>query len=464
MAYMVTHCHKYAAISAAGGWLKYLLDEDLICMLMGQVGLLVSKMLEMSYFLFWISFMKTVSIQSIQTYDARYKLNAGEGADSIHSDPMYSYAVTILKTDSQHDGVGLALTLGGGNDLVCQAIDSLAQILVGRDIESMMGEFGATYAQIAEHPRYRWLGPHKGVVHLALASITNACFDLWAKARDVPLWKLLIDLTPDEIVQVFYPRYLEDVLTVDDVYTLLNAEQPYRAERENIIQNGYPGYDTSVGWFQYSDEEIKSKAVQSIQRGFDALKLKVGSVDSQRDIRRAHLLREAVGDEVKIMLDVNQQWTLPQAIRLCLELADMDPYWIEEPTHPDDVLAHQTLARAIAPLKLALGEHVPNQIMFKNYLQAGTAGFLQVDCTRVGGISEFIAVSLLARKFGVPVVPHVGDMGQVHQHLVLFNHITMGHDVVFLEHIPHLRDHFVHPAHVEGGVYVTHRCPVAAPI
>ena len=403
--------------------------------------------------------MKTVSIKSIQTYDARFKLNAGEGADSIHSDPRYSYAVTILKTDSTAVGIGVALTLGGGNDLVCQAIDALAQILVGRDIEAVMGEFGVIYAQIADHPQYRWLGPHKGIVHLALASITNACFDLWAKARGVPLWKLLIDLTPDAIVQLFYPRYLEDVLTVEDVYQLLNAEQPYRAGREGIVQHGYPGYDTSVGWFQYSDDEIKSKAVQSIQKGFGALKLKVGSADPQRDIRRAHLLREVVGDQVKIMLDVNQQWTLPQAIRMCLELEAMTPYWIEEPTHPDDVLAHQTLARAIAPLKLALGEHVPNQVVFKNYLQAGAAGFIQVDCTRVGGVSEFIAVSLLARKFGVPVVPHVGDMGQIHQHLVLFNHIALGHEVIFLEHIPHLRDHFVHPARVSDGVYVTPQVP-----
>lgn len=403
--------------------------------------------------------MPTPFVQSIQTLDARFKLNTGEGADSIHFDPIYSYAVTVLKTDSQHEGIGLAFTLGGGNDLVCQAIESLAQILVGRDIESIMGEFGTIYAQIAEHPQYRWLGPHKGVVHLALSSITNACFDLWAKARGVPLWKLLLDLTPYDIVRLLNLRYLEDVMTTQDVYALMAAEQSRRAGRESVIQRGYPGYDTSVGWFQYSDDEIKSRATQSTRQGFGALKLKIGSADPQRDIRRANLLREVVGDDVNIMLDVNQQWTLPQAIRMCLELAAMNPYWIEEPTHPDDVLAHQTLARAIAPLKLALGEHVPNQVMFKNYLQAGTAGFIQVDCTRVGGVSEFIAVSLLARKFGVPVVPHVGDMGQIHQHLVLFNHIALGHEALFLEYIPHLRRHFLYPARVENGVYVTPELP-----
>ena len=200
---------------------------------------------------------------------------------------------------------------------------------------------------------------------------------------------------------------------------------------------------------------IKDNISRSIAQGFDALKLKIGSQDPERDIRRANLVREAAGADARVMLDVNQQWTLTQAIDICDRLRDMNPYWIEEPTHPDDVRAHQTLARTIAPLKLALGEHVPNQVIFKNYLQAGAAGFLQPDCVRLGGVSEFIAVSLLARKFGVPVVPHVGDMGQIHQHLVLFNHIALGHEVVFLEYIPHLREHFVFPARVEGGVYHT---------
>ena len=183
------------------------------------------------------------------------------------------------------------------------------------------------------------------------------------------------------------------------------------------------------------------------------MKLKVGSADTNRDTRRAYMVREAAGDEAKVMLDANQSWSLPQAIRACLDLADMSPYWIEEPTQPDDVLAHQTLARAIAPMKIALGEHVSNRILFKNFLQAGATSFVQVDCTRVGGISEFITVSMLARKFGIPVVPHVGDMGQIHQHLVLFNHIVLGQEVVFLEYIPHLRQHFVNPAVVSGGVY-----------
>ena len=269
----------------------------------------------------------------------------------------------------------------------------------------------------------------------------------------------MLDLTPDQLLNTIDFHYLDDALTRDDALALLNAELPQRAARLAIIERGYPGYDTSIGWFQYSDDTIKQNIIRSLDQGFDAVKLKVGSLDPQRDIRRAFLVRETVGESARVMLDVNQQWTLPQAIAMCRQLRDMNPYWIEEPTHPDDVLAHQTLSRAIAPLKLALGEHVPNQVIFKNYLQAGAAGFLQPDCVRLGGVSEFIAVSLLARKFGLPVVPHVGDMGQIHQHLVLFNHIALGHEVIFLEYIPHLRGRFVHPARVQDGVYATPQEP-----
>lgn len=403
--------------------------------------------------------MSNITITAAIAHDQRYTLEAGAGADSVHSDPQYSYAVTQLRSDSAHAGIGLALTLGGGNDLVCRAIDELAQILVGREIEALMADFGAIYAAILEHPQYRWLGPHKGIVHLALASIVNACYDLWAKARGLPLWQLLLELSPEQLLATLHLRYLEDALSADDALAILRAEQPKRSSREAILDSGYPGYDTSIGWFHYSDDAIKENVVQSMDRGFDAVKLKVGSADPARDIRRAFLVREIVGDHARVMLDVNQQWTLAQAIDMCGRLRAMNPYWIEEPTHPDDILAHQTLARAVAPLKLALGEHLPNAIIFKNYLQADAAGFLQADCVRQGGVSEFITISLLARKFGLPIVPHVGDMGQIHQHLALFNHIALGHEVIFLEYIPHLREHFQLPAQVENGVYATPREP-----
>lgn len=397
--------------------------------------------------------MSSVVITRVSTQDARFQLKPGEGVDAIHTNPQYAYAVARLHTDGALTGVGLALTLGQGTEMVCKAIETLAAPLVGREIEDLMADFGRVFRQIADHPQLRWLGPHKGVVHLALASITNACFDLWAKARGVPLWQLLIDLAPEQVVALLDLSYLEDVLLPNEAAALLRRELPRRAERQPMLVRGYPGYDTSVGWFHYSDEQVRANARLALDAGFTAMKLKVGSPDHARDIRRALMVRETVGPGVQIMLDANQQWTLPAAVRICLELAAMDPYWIEEPTHPDDVLAHQTLARAIAPINLAVGEHIPHRVLFKNYLQAGAAHFIQVDCTRVGGISEFITVSLLARKFNLPVVPHVGDMGQIHQHLVLFNHVALGHDEIFLEYIPHLRDYFQYPAHVADGVY-----------
>jgi L-fuconate dehydratase len=396
-------------------------------------------------------------IQSVSIRDVRYPIGDGHGSDAIHRDPIYSYAVTELHDDRGRTGVGLAFTLGEGNQLVCEAARFYAQRLVGKPIEDIVAQFGALQRDLADEQQFRWLGPHKGVVQLALASVTNACWDLWAKTRDVPLWKLLLELSPEEVVATLDLSYLEDELTAEKAVGLLRQYLSSRPSREGILKSGYPGYDTSVGWFNYDDEQIRENCKRAIAQGFTAMKLKVGSRDPGRDVRRAGIVREVAGDVARVMLDANQQWTLPQALHACQLLKAVTPFWIEEPTHPDDVLGHLTLAEALAPTRLALGEHVPNRVVFKNYLQARCVGFIQVDAVRVAGVSEFIAVSLLSRKFGVPVVPHVGDMGQLHQHLVLFNHIALGHEVVFLEHIPHLREHFVHPCRVENGVYHTSR-------
>jgi L-fuconate dehydratase len=393
-------------------------------------------------------------IDKIQIQDKRFELSTGVGSDAIHKDPQYSYAVTKL-TEGNQTGTGLAFTLGEGNNLVCKAAQFYADTLKGVGIEELMSDFGKTFRTLSNEQQFRWLGPHKGVVHLGLASVTNACYDLWAKKRGVPLWKLLIDLSPEEIVNTLDLSYLEDVLTREEAIEMLQSQTDLKKSREGILDIGYPGYDTSVGWFNYDDEKVRENCKKAIDNGFTAMKLKVGSKDPKRDIRRANIVREVAGEGSKIMLDANQQWTLPQAISICNELKNMNPYWVEEPTHPDDILAHQTLAKKIAPVKLALGEHVPNRIIFKNYLQTGCTSFAQVDAVRVGGVSEFITISLMCKKFGVPIVPHVGDMGQLHQHLVLFNHIAMGHEALFLEHIPHLKQHFVNPIKIENGVYRT---------
>lgn len=396
---------------------------------------------------------KTVTITKVKVSDKQFRLKEGAGSDAVHTTPIYAYAVCQLQTDGPLEGTGLAFTLGMGNDLVCQAISYLSGRLEGREIHELMADYGTTFREMADDPNFRWLGPHKGVVHLALASITNACFDLWAKAMQVPLWKLLIDLPPEKIINTLDFSYLEDVLTPLEATELLNNAQQGKAGRMAILEQGYPGYDTSVGWFNYSDEKITENVKKAMDRGFTAMKLKVGSKDPNRDLRRAELIRRVAGDEATIMLDANQQWNLPMALRIGKELSAINPYWIEEPTHPDDIAAHVVLAKELAPLKLAMGEHVPNKVIFKNYLQSGSMSFNQVDAVRVGGVSEFITISLLSKKFGVPVVPHVGDMGQIHQHLVLFNHIAMGHEALFLEYIPHLKQFFKFPANVIDGHY-----------
>lgn len=406
--------------------------------------------------------MPTCTIERIAAFDMRYPLPPGAGSDAVHTSPEYSFATTLLSTGSALFGTGITLTLGEGNRLVCEAIELLARPLLGRDIEEVMAGFGRISNQLANDPAMRWLGPHKGVVHLALASITNACFDLWAKSSGLPLWKLLLELTPEHLVALIDLSYLEDVLTEQEAVDLLRRHWSSRVERDEILRRGYPGYDTSVGWMAYADDKVRELTQRAIDRGFTAFKLKVGSIDGDRDLRRASMLRKCAGNSATLMFDANQQWNLPTALRMCRQLASLNPLWIEEPTHPDDVAAHARLAAELAPLKIAAGEHIPNRVLFKNFLQAGAIHFVQADATRLAGVSEFLAVSLLASKFHRPIVPHVGDMGQIHQHLVLFNRIALGHEVLFLEHIPHLREHFVSPAIVEHGAYKTPQAPGAS--
>ena len=406
--------------------------------------------------------MPDYNIASFSTYDARFSLPPGAGSDAAHTNPQYCFATTLLKSQNNVCGTGIALTLGEGNRLVCDAIELLAKPLLGRPIEDLMTEFGSVSRQMADDPSLRWLGPHKGVVHLALASITNACFDLWAKNRGVPLWRLLLDLTPEEVVRLLDLSYLEDVLTAGDALQLLRSQLSSRVQRASLLTSGYPGYDTSVGWMAYDDNKVRESTSRAIDQGFTAFKLKVGSADEKRDLRRAEMLRRYVGDSCTVMFDANQHWNLPSAMRMCRALAAFRPLWIEEPTHPDDIHAHVALAHEIAPLKIAAGEHIPNRVLFKNFLQSGALYYVQADCTRLAGVSEFLTVSLLAKIMGFPIVPHVGDMGQVHQHLALFNHIALGHEALFLEHIPHLGSHFVHPAQVRGGRYETPQDPGAS--
>lgn len=406
--------------------------------------------------------MSSSVIRSIAAVDAHFSLPEGAGSDAMHTSPVYAMSLTYLKTENGPTGVGLALALGDGNRLVCEAIQMLARPLQDQPIEEVMASFGKIARKMANDPALRWLGPHKGVVHLALASISNACWDLWAKSRGVPLWKLLLDLDDEALVAALDLSYLEDVLSHDEALTLLRNERPTRQARESILQTGYPGYDTSVGWMAYDDAKIRELTLKAMDNGFRAFKLKVGSDNENRDVLRAGMLREIMGDSGILMFDANQRWDAREATRRCRALASFRPLWIEEPTHPDDIHAHVELVPFIAPVRIAAGEHVPNRIMFKNYFLYGGLHFVQADCTRLAGVSEFLAVSLMAKKFQLPIVPHVGDMGQIHQHLVLFNHVALNHEVYFLEHIPHLQKHFLFPAQVCGGLYKVSQEPGAS--
>lgn len=401
------------------------------------------------------------AITAVSTRDRRFALHGGAGSDAVHGDPEYSYAVTVLQTDRGLQGHGSAFTLGAGNDVVCQLAGELAAPLVGREIESLMAEWGRVSRQLADHSQLRWLGPHKGAVHLALAAVTNACFDLWAKARGVPLWRLLLDLEPAEVVALLDLSYLEDVIDVAAATALLEREAVGRAAREAVLQDGYPGYDTSVGWIHYDLPTIERNARAALDRGFSAMKIKVGSGELERDLARVRAVREVVGDRGLVMVDANQQWDWSRAMDACQAFAELGVHWIEEPTHPDDVLGHARLAAAVRPVRIAAGEHLPNRVVFKNYIHAEAMDVVQVDAVRVAGVSEFLAISMMARQAGLPVIPHVGDMGQLHQHLVLFDHVALGHERSFLEVIPHLADRFVHPAEVVDGHYRTPQAPGA---
>lgn len=403
--------------------------------------------------------MTATVISGMRAHDLRFDLPEGAGSDAVHTDPQYGYAAVVLQTQGSLQGTGIAYTLGGGTHLVTQAAELLVEPLIGREIEDLMQDFGKVQKRLAEHGALRWLGPHKGVVHLALAAITNACFDLWSKTRQLPLWKLLLELRPEELVRLLDLSYLEDVLTADEACAILNSKLDSRAEREPLVNLGYSGYDTSVGWFAYDDAKIVDGARRAAEAGFRAMKLKVGSANPEDDVRRAHLVREAVGPDIAIMVDANQAWSVPKAIEVGRRLADVDLDWIEEPTQPDDVLGHRHIAHAIAPVPVAVGETVSNRVLWKNFLEMEAVGVVQADCTRLAGISEYLAVSILSTKYPVKVIPHVGDMGQIHQHLVFFNHIALGHAVHFLEYIPHLREQFCQPAVVEGGRYLTPQIP-----
>jgi L-fuconate dehydratase len=399
-----------------------------------------------------------MKITALEAIDVRFPTSRWLiGSDAVHPDPDYSAAYVILRTDGDVEGHGMTFTIGRGTEVCVAAIHSLEHFVVGRTLDELTDEMGAFWREITNDGQLRWLGPEKGVIHLATAAIVNAVWDAWAKSAGKPVWKLLSDMEPAELVGCLDFRYVTDVLTPDEAIDMLARERGGCEEREKeVAQRGIPAYTTSAGWLGYPDEKIRKLCVDSMAAGWTKFKMKVGSALDD-DIRRAALIREQIGEDHTLMMDANQRWDVDQAIEWMEPLKEYKPLWIEEPTSPDDILGHARIAKAVAPVGVATGEHAHNRVMFKQLMQADAISFCQLDACRLGGINEAVVVALLAKKFGVPVCPHAGGVGlcEYHQHIAAFDHVSLGGDLEsrLIEFADHLHEHFVDPVVIERGRY-----------
>ena len=398
-------------------------------------------------------------ITSMETVDVRFPTSrTRDGSDAMNPDPDYSAPYVMLHTsDPDLTGHGFAFTIGPGTEVCVAAIQALAPFVVGTDVTEMFGDMGAFYRRLIGISAFRWLGPEKGVMHMAIGAVLNAAWDLFAKSRGVPVWKLLADMTPAQIVALVDFRYLTDALTTEDALSILEAQAPTKAAREaGLLAAGYPAYTTSAGWLGYDDDKIRRLCREAIDDGFDHIKIKVGG-NLQDDIRRCALVREVIGPVRKLMVDANQVWSVPQAIDWMAQLARFDILWIEEPTSPDDILGHAAIARAVSPIKVATGEHVQNRVVFKQLLQAEAISYLQIDACRVASVNEVVAILLLAAKFGVKVCPHAGGVGlcELVVHLQAFDYIAVSGSMEgrVIEFVDHLHEHFAEPTLVERARY-----------
>lgn len=407
-----------------------------------------------------------LSIVGVQAFDIRFPTSQTlAGSDAMNKDPDYSAAYVVLQTNHPAgiEGHGMTFTIGRGNEVCVAAIQALAPLVVGHSLESFTCDMRAFWRHITGDSQLRWIGPEKGVIHLATAAIVNAVWDLWAKIEGKPLWKLLADMTPEQLVSCIDFRYITDVLTPEDALDLLRCQAPTKARREaEMVQHGFPSYTTGAGWSGYSDEQVRLLCREALDQGWRHFKLKVG-LGIENDLHRARVMREAIGAESILMLDANQVWDVNEAIAAMRHLAAFDPLWIEEPTSPDDILGHAAIARAIAPIRVATGEHVQNRIIFKQLFQANAIAICQIDACRVGGVNEVLAILLMAAKFGVPVCPHAGGVGlcEYVQHLSLFDYIALGGSLEnrMIEYTPHLHEHFVNPVIIRNGRYMPPEAP-----
>ena len=403
--------------------------------------------------------MEDCLITSLDVLDIRFPTSRTlAGSDAMNQAPDYSAAYVVLHTDSDLSGHGMTFTIGRGTEVVVAGVHALSHLVVGRRLSDVAAEPRGFWREITGDSHLRWIGPEKGVIHLATAAIVNAVWDLWAKAEGKPLWKLVVDMGPEELVGCVDFRYISDVLTPEEAIELLQTRAADKAAREaSMRRDGFPAYTTSVGWLGYGDEEVRERCRAAVANGWTHMKMKVGaSVDGDR--RRAALIRGEIGAERFLMMDANQVWDVEEAIAWIRELAEFDPWWIEEPTSPDDILGHARIAREVAPIRIATGEHCHNRVMFKQLMQAGGLGVCQLDSCRLGGVNEVLAVLLMAARFGIPVCPHAGGVGlsEYVQHLSLIDYIAIGGELSgrVIEWVDELHEHFVAPARIRDGRYV----------
>ncbi|MFE9680014.1 L-fuconate dehydratase [Streptomyces sp. NPDC006285] len=407
-------------------------------------------------------------VTAVDTHDIRFPTSRElDGSDAMNPDPDYSAAYVVLRTDDDTggglEGHGFTFTIGRGNEVQVAAVEALRPHIVGRPVEELCADPGSLARDLTGDSQLRWLGPEKGVMHMAIGAVVNAVWDLAAKSAGKPLWRLLADATPEWLVSQVDFRYIADVLTPEDALRLLRRGREGAAERTALLEErGFPGYTSSPGWLGYSDEKLTRLARQAVADGFTQIKLKVGA-DLADDVRRCRVARAAVGPDIRIAVDANQRWNVDEAIEWTRALAGFDPYWIEEPTSPDDILGHAAVRRAVAPVKVATGEHVQNRIVFKQLLQSGAIDVLQIDAARVGGVNENLAIMLLAAAFGVPVCPHAGGVGlcELVQHLSMFDYVALSGTTEnrVIEYVDHLHDHFLDPVVIREGRYMAPTAP-----
>jgi L-fuconate dehydratase len=410
--------------------------------------------------------MTSPTIVAMDVLDVRFPTSRNlDGSDAMNPDPDYSAAYVIVRTDDpdRPEGHGLTFTIGRGTEIVVTAVEALRPLVVGRRTDELFADMGAFWRTLVGDSQLRWIGPEKGVIHLATAAVVNAVWDLFAKSAGKPLWKLVADMSPEELVALVDFRYIADALPPERALERLRSLAATRADREaELVRDGYPAYSTSVGWLGYDDDKIRRLCREALAEGWTAFKLKVGA-DIDDDRRRAAIVREEIGPDRILAVDANQRWGVAEAIAWMDRLREFNPYWIEEPTSPDDILGHATIARGVAPIRVATGEHVHNRVMFKQLLQAEAIAVCQIDACRLGGVNEVLAVLLLAAEFGVPVCPHAGGVGlcELVQHLSIIDYICVSGSLEgrMIEYVDHLHEHFVEPVRIRDARYTVPQRP-----